>query len=146
MGSPDVNIRIDGVVEGQGQIAQVGSPSTSKSSDEQYASVNLSYKFSGFTFLAFGALLLVVLVLSKIKDRRNERRREEFDQKLKGLKPEELSELSDKLRKDAERHESRMKKIDRFMNIGAIFLVVIGLIAGLYLLLFAQETGPPFGF
>lgn len=67
-GNTDLNIVVEGVIEGQREIEKHEFSGKIQSPDEQYAASKYRYKGLGYSLLFFGALILILPILTVIPD------------------------------------------------------------------------------
>lgn len=149
-GNPNLNIQLDGVIEGQNQIEQLTFSEKIKSPDEQYTSLRKERRYVGFFFLGMAAVIALTLFIPKLIGLVRKKGKDQASPSPEGL---EEDDLKDKL-KDSERKgkesigigKAEIERIDRLMNTFSYVLLIITCGVAMYMIFLAKEPGPPFGF
>jgi hypothetical protein len=121
-GNPDLNLSIDGVIEGQPQLEQAKFSGRIRSPEEQFTSAKRGNRFVGFSFATMGMVMIAGGIFLEVSLRRHLRKVE----KSTGWPASRL-----------------IRKILPFvaMLFGGVYVVL-----GVAALFKSQELGPPFGF
>jgi hypothetical protein len=163
-GNPEINIYVDGVIEGQKQVEQLKYSGKIMSAEEQFYSWKRKNMIYGFIFLGMGIIFLpfsIFIILGADRMSKNKVSIKQFLEKFERLQNENLpAEISEKLKGLRDEYQEVFNRFNtnkgqKYLNSKfsrRIILIVIILFSciyfavGIYTLFTTREAGSPFGF